>query len=148
TGGLALNEVDADGVPIYHSAFHVGDYASGMYAIIAALAALARPELRPVYVDVPVAAASLAWAFPRLHHHRVSGTRVEVGGEGIFRTADDRFVTITPSDMNNWRNLCAAIDRKAWVTDPAMQSRDGRMGRASAINSTIRDFMRSRTLDE
>jgi CoA:oxalate CoA-transferase len=143
-GALDLAPRRPDGTPIWDSAFVVGDYASGMYAVVGILTALARPELRPVHIDVGVAPSALAWAFPKMvaalteNRTGIGDSDHEAAGIGIFRTKDGRFVTISSVENHVFEKLCTAIGRPDFLDRPEMATYQSRREHAKEINDAIR----------
>lgn len=143
-GALDMAPRKADGTPIWDSAFVVGDYASGMYSVIGILTALARPELRPVHIDVSVAGSALAWAFPKMalvleHPEAKKGIGDdESAGIGIFKTKDGRYVTVSSVENHVFEKLCRAIGRPDLLERPELGTFAGRKPYAKEINDAIR----------
>jgi len=108
----------------------VSDYASGMQAAIAVLAALAgrglgRTAHGPVHLDVSMMESVLAWqAWPlsqALAAGRGGGTRqpdLLTGGRAcyrLYRTADGRHVALAALEPKFWAEFCAAMGRPDWI---------------------------------
>jgi CoA:oxalate CoA-transferase len=110
-GALDFAPKLADGSPGLDSPFYVADYAAGMYGVIAILAALLREPREPVRIEIPLFAAGLAWLFPKIVHGLEADAPPagHATGVGVFRTADDRFITITATEPHNWKKLCELI---------------------------------------
>ena len=100
TGSLHYSR-SADGKAIYNFAYPTFDYAASMYAVIGALSWLGVADHGPVRVDVPLAAAGVAWMFPQYvnaigHDNRAFAENNT--WRGSYRTRDGRYLTLTPAE--------------------------------------------------
>ncbi|TML19207.1 MAG: CoA transferase [Actinobacteria bacterium] len=92
----------------------VADIAGGaLYAVVEILAALLERERTGRGRRITV---SMTHAAHRLAAHRLQGEpeRTLTGGLAcyrVYRTADDRFLTVTPVEPKFWRRLCELIGR-------------------------------------
>ena len=105
----------------------VSDYAGGMQATIAILGALlGRTNTgEGAYVDVSLSEAVLGWQAPALtnvDHGAYSmrrGVGNETGGNAVYRvykTADERFITLGAEEPKFWHNFCEAVGRPDWIS--------------------------------
>jgi crotonobetainyl-CoA:carnitine CoA-transferase CaiB-like acyl-CoA transferase len=142
-GALDLAPRLPDGTPASGSPFVVGDCAAGMYALIAILAALAKPDLRPAHIDVSIAGATLAWAFPKLLRalwDMQAGAEQPVPagerpGIGVFATGDGRHVSVSAVCTAELQLLCTILKRP----DLAARMEDASAPPAAAeVNDAIR----------
>jgi crotonobetainyl-CoA:carnitine CoA-transferase CaiB-like acyl-CoA transferase len=131
----------------------VADWAGGMFAATAVLAALAgrRATGRGAWLDVSLAEAVLSWLSfdltgemrPGLESRRAASPYN--GGLAcyqIYRTADDRFVTLGIVEAKFWRAFCEAVARPDWI---------GRQGEPLPQHALIADvaaLFRTRTLED
>ena len=92
----------------------IADIAGGaLYAVVEILAALLERERTGRGRRITV---SMTHAAHRLAAHRLQGEpeRTLTGGLAcyrVYRTADDRFLTVTPVEPKFWRRLCELIGR-------------------------------------
>lgn len=123
-GGLATS-----GPPTAPAMAHppTADFAGGMQAALATLAALLRRARsgKGGFLDVSLAESVLAWqalcltGALRSGHAPERGRSLLNGGAacyGIYRTADRRFVTLGALEPKFWADFCRAVRREDWVT--------------------------------
>ncbi|SCW75796.1 CoA-transferase family III [Sphingobium faniae] len=100
TGSLHYSR-DRDGKAIYNFAYPTFDYAASMYSVIGALSWLGVPDRSAVRVDVPLAAAGVAWMFPQYVNAIGHDARTFADNNdwrGSYRTRDGRYITLTPAE--------------------------------------------------
>jgi crotonobetainyl-CoA:carnitine CoA-transferase CaiB-like acyl-CoA transferase len=96
------------------------DYAGSMQAVIAILGALVgRDHGQPgCFLDVSLMESFLAWQelgmsmpAPR------AGGLINGGsaGYGLYRTADDEFVSLSPLEPKFWERFCKTVGRPEWI---------------------------------
>jgi crotonobetainyl-CoA:carnitine CoA-transferase CaiB-like acyl-CoA transferase len=141
--------------PAYDFPFPVSDHAAGMYAVIGVLAALARPSGHPVYIEAPCFSAGLAWMFPMLCRlvYPFSGAEAAPApnfgpGVGVFRTADNRYFTMSTIEDHGWRELCLAIDRPDLADDPGLATLGQRRDRHDEVTGLLNSAIAKRPLAE
>jgi crotonobetainyl-CoA:carnitine CoA-transferase CaiB-like acyl-CoA transferase len=125
-GGLAASGPPA--VPSF-ACPPTADYASGVQtalAVAAALAGRARSG-RGAFLDLSLTETVLAWQAPLLtwalrgeasRGGAVRGGLMLNGGAAyyqVYRTKDDRFVTLGAIETKFWQNFCAAVGRPEWA---------------------------------
>ena len=104
----------------------VADFASGLFAALAAVAALVgrKGRRRGAFLDVSLAETVLAWLSSDLTAALRPGfeprraANASNGGLAcyqIYRTADDRFLTLGIVEEKFWRNFCQAVGRSDWL---------------------------------
>jgi crotonobetainyl-CoA:carnitine CoA-transferase CaiB-like acyl-CoA transferase len=92
---------DINGKAIQNFAYPTFDYAASMYSIIGVLAWLGRANHGPVRVEVPLAAAGVAWMYPQYVNAVDFDNRAFADNNdwrGSYRTRDNRYLTITPAE--------------------------------------------------
>ena len=122
-GGLATS-----GTPERPVVSHppTADFASGMQAALSVVAALLRRERTGAgaAIDTSIAETVLAWqaivmsaALRPGHAPRRGAGRLNGGAAcyGIYRTADDRFVSLGALEEKFWASFCRAIGREDWI---------------------------------
>jgi alpha-methylacyl-CoA racemase len=151
-GYLALQGRTADGLPAMPGAV-VADSLGGMCAANAVLAALVRRAERGTgaYLDIAVLEAVLRLTYVSIDQYLGTGERQEHdagtlnGGApyyGIYRTADDRFVTVAAIEPKFFANLCAALGVAALAGDQHRQDR------YPALRAALATRFATRTRDE
>ncbi len=98
----------------------MADHAGAFYAVIAILGALiGRPRTgRGCFLDMSLMESLLALQGPALTVPQPLGAGVINGGAAfyqIYRTADGRFVTLSPIEPKFWRHFCRAVGRDDWI---------------------------------
>ncbi len=104
----------------------IADYSGGLFAATMVLAALAaRPERRKgAFLDVSLAEAPLSWLTLNLTDNLRKGHEPRRGANNyngglacyqVYRTADDRFVTLGVVEEKFWRDFCEAVKRPEWI---------------------------------
>jgi crotonobetainyl-CoA:carnitine CoA-transferase CaiB-like acyl-CoA transferase len=92
---------DINGKAIYNFAYPTFDYAASMYAVIGILAWLNQKNHGPIRVDVPLAAAGVAWMYPQYVNAVEFDNRAFADNNdwrGSYRTKDNRYLTLTPAE--------------------------------------------------
>jgi crotonobetainyl-CoA:carnitine CoA-transferase CaiB-like acyl-CoA transferase len=100
TGSLHYSR-DINGKAIYNFAYPTFDYAASMYAVIGCLSWLGRVDRSPVRVEVPLAAAGVAWMYPQYVNAVEFDNRAFADNNdwrGSYRTKDGRYLTLTPAE--------------------------------------------------
>jgi crotonobetainyl-CoA:carnitine CoA-transferase CaiB-like acyl-CoA transferase len=122
-GGLAASGTDATPVMTYPS---VADFAGAIFAafgIVAGLAGRSRRG-RGAHIDASLAETVLSWLSLDLTGMLRKGfapARAALPYNGglacyqIYRTADDRFLTLGIVEVKFWRNFCAAVEHPDWL---------------------------------
>jgi crotonobetainyl-CoA:carnitine CoA-transferase CaiB-like acyl-CoA transferase len=86
-------------------------------SILAALIAKGRSG-KGCFIDVSLSESLLAWQAPALTVPPARGEAVINGGAAfyqIYRTADGRFVTLSPLEPKFWQAFCTAVERPDWI---------------------------------
>jgi len=117
TGGLGACGIEERPVMPYPP---MADYAGATQAVVAILGALVGKERRRegVYLDVSLFESLLAWQGPSLTVPPERGETILNGGAAfyqIYRTADGRFVTLSPIEPKFWANFCNAVGHPDWI---------------------------------
>jgi len=103
----------------------IADYSGGLFAATMMLGALAaRPARgRGAYLDVSLAEAPLSWLSLALTENARAGFEPRRAANSyngglacyqIYRTADDRFVTLGVVEEKFWQDFCEAVGRPDW----------------------------------
>lgn len=102
------------------------DFAGGLQAALAVLAGLLRRQATGAggFLDVSLAETVLAWqavtltgALRQGHEPARAGVLLNGGAAcyRIYRTSDDRFVTLGALEEKFWANFCRAVGRAEWI---------------------------------
>ena len=135
------------GVPL----LQLGDVASGMYAAVGILGALAGRK-RGVFLDVPIVGSLLSWMVvpaaaylatgkaPREKHSMIFGSTPYYN---VYRTSDGGYMAVAAIEEVFWRNLVAALGV------PGIQNkRFGTKEERAFATSELKRAFASRTRDE
>ncbi|MHA1600412.1 MAG: CaiB/BaiF CoA transferase family protein [Alphaproteobacteria bacterium] len=142
-GGLATSGIAAHPVIAYPP---TADFASGLQAALAIIAALLRRTTTGAgaSIDVSIAESVLAWQGMALSGAPVRGEGLLNGGAAcyqIYETADGQFVTLGALEEKFWAAFCGAVDREDWIArqeEPLPQT---------ALIGEVAALMRTRTRD-
>jgi crotonobetainyl-CoA:carnitine CoA-transferase CaiB-like acyl-CoA transferase len=95
----------------------LGDVASGMYAALGIVGALARRK-GAVYIDVPIVGSLMSWmiipaaAFLATGHAPKEGHSLVFGSTpyyNLYRTSDAKYIAVAAIEEAFWKNLVAAL---------------------------------------
>ncbi len=153
-GLVDMTRERTDGKPAIPG-YPIGDMAGGLFAAFSVVSALLSRSLgnrSGSFVDVsmtdailsfaqPVASAAFAGDDPRPRETELTG---KLPCYDLYRTADDRFVSIAALEPKFWQNLCAALDHpelieKHHAEDDAVRE---------AVRDTLATTFRSKTQAE
>ena len=98
----------------------MADHAGAMQAVIATLGALfaQRRGGGGAFLDVSLAESLIALQELAFAFDARRGLGLLTGGSAcyqIYRTADDRYVTLSPLEPKFWANFCEAVGRPEWI---------------------------------
>jgi crotonobetainyl-CoA:carnitine CoA-transferase CaiB-like acyl-CoA transferase len=113
----------------------ISDFAGAMQAVNSILAALVGRTKRNLgaHLDISVAESVLSWQCMALNnlgrkgYSMDRGDGMESGGVAcyrIYRTADERFITLGGEDERFWANFCHTVEKPEWILrihDPVPQ---------------------------
>ncbi len=108
----------------------MADHAGAMQAVTTILGALVSRSRtsKGCFLDISLSESLLSWQAPALTVPPARGQAVINGGAAfyqIYRTADGRFVSLSPLEPKFWANFCAAVGREDWIArqfEPLPQS--------------------------
>jgi crotonobetainyl-CoA:carnitine CoA-transferase CaiB-like acyl-CoA transferase len=112
------------------------------FAILAALLRRARGSSEAQFIDVAMFDASLAFMASAVVPYLVTGKALQRTGQvgysgqptsGLFRTADDRYVSLGVVQQHQFERLAALLDRRQWLADPRFASSQLRLVNAAAL---------------
>lgn len=148
SGLLSLTEhlqasADLSGIPL-------ADIAGGMFAAISILSALIHRGKtgRGQYIDVSMTAGLFSWISTSLlavFREMNDGQSLYIPHYGIFKTKDDRFITLgIIHEEHFWQNLCAVIDLDTMKDLDLM----ARIARRDEILSALQKTFMTKTREE
>ena len=147
---------EAGGAPV-RIGTSLSDYATGLFALAATLAALYARERFPEgqHVEVPMLNASLA-LLPNLVPSAMAGVRPRRMGRGhpqimgyaSFQCADGGYVTVGAFSETFWRRLCRVLGHIEWLTDPRFATNTSRLNHRDLIDPVLTAEFLTRTRAE
>jgi crotonobetainyl-CoA:carnitine CoA-transferase CaiB-like acyl-CoA transferase len=117
TGGLSVSGSKEAPTITYPP---MADHAGAMQAVVTILGALIARQRGGggAFLDISLSESLLSWQGPGLTMPPARGEGVINGGAAfyqIYRTGDDRFVSLSPLEPKFWANFCNAVDRPHWI---------------------------------
>ena len=150
---------DPDGAPM-HLGFPIADSVAGLFGAIGILSALYKrarePDAPGEEIDVNLTESMfrvldfLPIEYDQLGHIRErSGNLSQYAAPGnVYRTKDDRWVSLPASSQSLFQRLCAALGKPELCEDPRFATNPERVKHRAAIDAIVADEVASRTLDE
>jgi crotonobetainyl-CoA:carnitine CoA-transferase CaiB-like acyl-CoA transferase len=135
------------------------DYVSPRFTVAAVLAALdhKRRTGEGVYIDQAQGEASLHFLAPAILDYTSNG-RVEerignrdrqLAPNGVYPAAgDDRWIAIAVRSDEEWRNLCAAMERPDLAADARFATRSGRLEQGEKLDALVAGWTKTRDMEE
>ena len=97
----------------------LADHAAAMQASIAILAALVDRDRRGGFIDISLFETSLSWQYlPVLTGSDQRMANILNGGAAcynLYRSSDDRFVSLGAIETHFWENFCQALKHPEWI---------------------------------
>jgi crotonobetainyl-CoA:carnitine CoA-transferase CaiB-like acyl-CoA transferase len=117
TGGLSVSGPKEAPAIIYPP---MADHAGAMQAALTILGALFARQRggAGAFLDISLSESLLSWQGPGLTMPPSRGEGVINGGAAfyrIYRTADGRFISLSPLEPKFWANFCNAVGRPQWI---------------------------------
>ena len=132
----------------------IADYATGLFAMSGILAALHARLQHPQgqHVKIAMLDASLNMLCNYIPSVADLGAQIPRLGRGhaqivpyqAFLCADDEYVMVGAFTRNFWLNLCAALDRSDWITDPRFASNSARLRHRDVLTGDMAAIFRTR----
>jgi crotonobetainyl-CoA:carnitine CoA-transferase CaiB-like acyl-CoA transferase len=119
----------------------VSDFAAGLFAANAILAALTSEERSSVHVDVSMMDLVLSWAALKSGHHFDGAAPRKPPVEphyGVFRTKDDEYVALGVIEDHFWQRLCRYFGWEDLLEDPELATYERRLRNARLILPRLR----------
>jgi benzylsuccinate CoA-transferase BbsF subunit len=135
------------------------DYVSPRFTVAAVLAALdhKRRTGEGVYIDQSQGEASLHFLAPTILDYTSNGRVEERAGNrdrefapnGVYPAAgEDRWVGIAVRNDEEWRNLCAAMERPDLVADARFATRAGRLEQIEKLDALVAGWTKTRDMED
>ena len=158
-GGLTYITGEADGEPM-HPGYPIGDAIGGVFGALGVLAALWKrardPNAPGEEIDLALTEAvfRLLDVLP-IEHDQLGFSRSRIGKANgysapaaVYRTRDDRWVTLAGSTNALYAANCRAIDRPDLIDDPRFSSNALRVQHATELNAIFSAWCGEHDLDE
>ena len=157
-GGLTYISGEADGPPM-HTGYPIADNVGGLFGAIGVLAALWRrardPESPGEEIDLSLTEATLKLLeFLPIQHeqlgtvHQRSGNANQYSAPAaVYRTRDERWVSLSGSTNAMFANNCRAIGRPDLIEDPRFANNRLRVQHAAELNGIFSSWCAARTLE-
>ena len=157
--GLTYITGDPKGEPM-HAGYPIGDAVGGLFGAIGILAACWKrardPQAPGEEIDLSLTEATLKLLdFIAIEHDQLGVVRERSGNANqysapaaVYRTRDERWVTLAGSTNALWANNCRAIGRAELIDDPRFASNGTRVEHAAELNGIFSAWCATRTLEE
>jgi len=152
--GLLSLSGSPDGPPAPGVAMPIADLSAGMFAAIGILAALHMRHKtgEGQFIDVSMTDGLLSWVGTYLpeHGHLEVSKRTKMGrpGNGVFRTRDDKFITLGAVEDIFWKKLLVALQLSDRFSGHEFDTFIKRMEHAESLNSAIQEKISTRPAHE
>ncbi|MBI2863090.1 MAG: CoA transferase [Chloroflexi bacterium] len=135
------------------------DYANGMLAAFAVLAALDHRDRtgQGQFVDLSQFEATVSLLGPLLLNHQINGRIISRTGnrldwlapQGVYPClGHDKWVAITVSTEAEWKALCRVSEHQEWSEDPRFQSVQSRLTHHDELDEVIAEWTSQHTSAE
>ncbi|MCK1675239.1 CaiB/BaiF CoA-transferase family protein [Bradyrhizobium sp. 150] len=158
-GGLTYITGEADGQPM-HPGYPIGDAIGGLFGAVGALAALWKraknPDAPGEEVDLALTEAvfRLLDVLP-IEFDQLGDVRGRIGNgnaysapAAVYRTRDDRWVTLAGSTNALFAANCRAIGRPDLIDDPRFSNNARRVDHSAELNAIFSQWCGDHALDE
>ncbi|MDA9404356.1 CaiB/BaiF CoA transferase family protein [Bradyrhizobium sp. CCBAU 45389] len=158
-GGLTYITGEADGQPM-HPGYPLGDAIGGLFGAFGALAALWKraknPDAPGEEIDLALTEAVfrlldvLAIEFDQLGdvRGRIGNGNAYSAPAAVYRTRDDRWVTLAGSTNALFAANCRAIGRPDLIDDPRFSNNARRVDHSAELNAIFAQWCGDHTLEE
>lgn len=136
----------------------ISDFASGLFALSAILAALHVREAHPggQHVEVAMLDASIALMSNYIPAVATLGKQIPRLGRGhaqivpyqAFVCSDGHYVMVGAFTNGFWRHLCVAVGHPEWMDDPRYKSNAARLEHREELLGRFEEIFRERTREE
>ena len=158
-GGLAYITGEPKGEPM-HAGYPLGDAIGGVFGALGIVAALWKrakdPDARGEEIDLSMTEATLRLLeFLAIEHDQLGAVRQRCGNANqysapaaVYRTRDDRWVTLAGSTNALYANNCRAIGRPDLITDPRFANNAERVACLEELNGIFSAWCAEHPLEE
>ncbi|SEN20332.1 CaiB/BaiF CoA-transferase family protein [Bradyrhizobium sp. OK095] len=158
-GGLTYITGEADGQPM-HPGYPIGDAIGGLFGAVGVLASLWKraknPDAPGEEIDLALTEAVfrlldvLAIEFDQLGEvrGRIGNGNAYSAPAAVYRTSDDRWVTLAGSTNALFAANCRAIGRPDLIEDPRFSNNARRVDHSAELNAIFSQWCGSHTLDD
>lgn len=158
-GGLTHISGQSDGEPM-HTGYPLADNVGGLFGAVGVLAALWRrardPQAPGEEIDLSLTEATLKLLeFLPIEHDQLGTVRQRSGNANqysapaaVYRTRDDRWVSLSGSTNAMFANNCRAIGRTDLIELPRFANNSTRVTHAAELNAVFAGWCARHTLDE
>jgi crotonobetainyl-CoA:carnitine CoA-transferase CaiB-like acyl-CoA transferase len=154
--GLTYASGEADGPPMF-SGYAIADGVGGVHGAFSVMLALFEVQRtgRGQFVE-----CSLAGSMLRLMEGFIAaydgtgvsptrtGNRNNIVPNGIYRTADDRWIVVPATSPNMWTRLCRVLNLEELLDDPRFTTNAERLQHRDELEAILVPQLESRTFDE
>jgi crotonobetainyl-CoA:carnitine CoA-transferase CaiB-like acyl-CoA transferase len=133
----------------------VVDLATGMYAAIAILAALAVKMREGIgqYIDVSLFDTASSWMSYAAQYYWLTGAPPPKMGNAnfsiapyqCFKTKDGKYITVCCGNDRTWKRLCSALDREELVEDEGFSTNKDRVKNRERLEKILESIFRKNT---
>ena len=150
---------DTDGPPM-HLGFPIADSVAGLFGAIGILSALYKrarePDTPGEEIDVNLTESMFrVLDFLPIEYDQLGVVRERSGNlsqyaapSNVYRTKDDRWVSLPASSQSLFQRFCKAIGRQELLDDPRFATNPARVKNRVVIDAIVSDEVLKRTLDE
>ncbi|MEO8202465.1 MAG: CoA transferase [Betaproteobacteria bacterium] len=158
-GGLTYITGEPDGQPM-HAGYPLGDAIGGVFGALGIVSALWKRAMDPdapgEEIDLSMTEATLRLLeFIAIEHDQLGTVRERSGNANqysapaaVYRTRDDRWVSLAGSTNVLYANNCRAIGRPDLIEDPRFASNGSRVEHMGELNKIFSDWCEGQTLEE
>ena len=158
-GGLTYITGELDGEPM-HAGYPIGDAVGGVFGALGIMTALWKRAMDRdapgEEIDLSMTEATLRLLeFLAIEHDQLGSVRERSGNANqysapaaVYRTKDDRWVSLAGSTNVLYANNCRAIGRSDLIEDPRFASNGLRVEHARELNAIFAAWCLGQTLDD
>jgi CoA:oxalate CoA-transferase len=148
---------ERDGAPV-RVGYQVADLAGGLYLALGCVGGMLKSlkSGRGEHVQISLLDCQLALLTWQAQNYFISGEVPVANGarhpviapSDIYPCADGKFMAISPTGQQFWKQFCAAIGRPEMADDPRFSHPKSRVANVGALTEILTETFRSRTSQE